>query len=323
MFSEILVPLDGGKVAEEALDVAAAIARRHGSRVHLVGVSRPVVLMGGIPLSPEIPVTASAELDRIAQEQLESYLEDHATRLGRSGQPVRSAVMSGVDTVGDQLLHYATRHNIDLIVMHTHARGAVRRFWLGSVASALVQKSGVPCLLLRGPGPASARPILPVSPQRILVPLDGSREAELAVDFALACAVPEHTEIELLCVVAPLPFPGSLLEGASIDDRRAAAARYLARVGARVTEADVLAHSHVVVHQSPPTAIIEQLEERGADLLVMAAHFRSEANRIFLGSVMDRLLRKTRIPMLVWRSKELAGTALLPVRDESEALAVT
>jgi nucleotide-binding universal stress UspA family protein len=323
MFSEILVPLDGGRVAEEALDVATAIARRHGGRVHLVGVSRPVVLMGGIPLSPEIPVTASAELDRIAQEQLDSYLDDRATRVERSGQPVRSAVLAGVDSVGDQLLHYAARHDIDLIVMHTHARGAVRRFWLGSVASALVQKSGVPCLLLRGPGPATARPILPVSPQRVLIPLDGSREAELAVDFALAMAVPEHTEMELLSVVTPLPFPGSLLEGPTLDDRRAAAARYLARVGARITEADFLVHSQVVVHQSPPTSIIEQLEERGADLLAMAAHFRSETNRIFLGSVMDRLLRKTRIPMLVWRSKELAGTALLPVRDDTEALAVT
>jgi hypothetical protein len=45
-------------------------------------------------------------------------------------------------------------------------------------------------------------------------------------------------------------------------------------------------------------------------------------NRVFLGSVMDRLLRKTRVPMLVWRSKELAGTELLPLHAESVELAM-
>jgi nucleotide-binding universal stress UspA family protein len=317
MFSEILVPLDGGSVAEKAIPLAVALAKRHGSRLHFVGVSRPVMFTDSAAFSPDVPATASVELDLIAAEELERYLLQSARRVARDENvSVRSVVLTGAELPGDQLVEYALGHAIELVVMHTHARGAVRRLWLGSVANALAQKSGVPCLLLRGPLAATTEAMMPVRPQRIVVPLDGSVEAEVAVELAIACADPEITELELLTVVSPLPFPGSLLEGSTLDARTAAAERYLARVASRATEADIVTRSSVVVHASPSAAIVAHVQQRGADLVVIAAHFRSGANRVFLGSVMDRLLRKTHVPMLVWRSKELAGTELLPLRAE-------
>lgn len=322
MFTEILVPLDGGEVAERAIPLATALARRHGGRLHLVGVSRPVAFTNPGAFSPEIPIAANVELDRIAIQELERYLTDWARRLAHTDQlAVRSAVLNGAEPAGDQLVDYTARHHIELVVMHTHARGAVRRLWLGSVANTLAQKSGVPCFLLRGPLTGVTEEALPAKPRRILVPLDGSSEAELAVEFAIASADPEVSEIELLTIVSPLPFPGSLMEGAAIDTRKAAAERYLARLASRITEADLVARWTVVVDASPPAAIVDQIEQRDVDLIAMAAHFRSGMNRIFLGSVMDRLLRKTHIPMLVWRSKELSGTELLPVQAESLELA--
>lgn len=323
MFTEILVPLDGGAVAEQAIPLATAIARRHGGRLHFVGVSRPVMFTNPGAFAPEIPLAASVELDLIAVEQLHRYLEDWASRVAEGGEvTVRTAVLKGIEPAGDQLVEYAAWHHIELVVMHTHARGAVRRLWLGSVANTLAQKSGIPCLLLRGPLADATETALPVRPRRILVPLDGSVEAELAVEFAIACADPEVTEVDLMTVVSPLPFPGTLLEGPALESRTAAAQRYLTRMASRVTEADLVAHTTVMVHASPPAAILEQVQQRGADLVAIAAHFRSEMNRVFLGSVMDRLLRKTRVPMLVWRSKELAGTELLPLHADSVELAV-
>lgn len=322
MFTEILVPLDGRAVAEGAIPLAISIARRHGGRLHLVGVSRPVVFTDPGAFSPEVPLTAGTELDRIAVEEFERYLGEWASRIAATEHvAVRSAVLKGVEPPGDQLVEYASRHRIELVVMHTHARGAVRRLWLGSVANALAQKSGVPCLLLRGPLTGVSEAVVPVRPRRILVPLDGSAEAELAVELAIACADPELTEVELLTVVSPLPFPGSVLEGPALESRMAAAQRYLRRVAARVTEADLVATTDLVVHSSPAAAIVQQVQQRGADLVAIAAHHRSEMNRIFLGSVMDRLLRKTRVPMLIWRSKELAGTELQPLHAESVELA--
>ena len=323
MFTEILVPLDGGRVAEQAIPLATALARRHGSRLHFVGVSRPIMFSNPGAFSPDIPLNASVELDVIAAEELERYLLQWSRRVARADQvAVRSAVLKGAEPVGDQLVEYTARHNIELVIMHTHARGAVRRLWLGSVANALAQKSGVPCLLLRGPLAATTEAVLPVRPHRIVVPLDGSIEAELAVELAIACADPEVTELELLTIVSPLPFPGSVLEGAALETRAAAAERYLARVASRATEADIVTRSSVVIHASPSVAIVGHVQQRGADLVAIAAHFRSGVNRVFLGSVMDRLLRKTHVPMLVWRSKELAGTELLPLHAEPMELAL-
>ncbi|HET9605121.1 MAG TPA: universal stress protein [Gemmatimonadales bacterium] len=323
MFTEILVPLDGGRIAEQAIPLATALARRHGSRLHFVGVSRPVAFTNPGAFSPEVPLTSSVELDLIAAEELARYLADWSGRVASAdGVAVRSAVLKGAEPAGDQLVEYAAKHRIELVIMHTHARGAMRRLWLGSVANALAQKSGIPCLLLRGPLTATAEAELPVRPRRIVVPLDGSTEAELAVELALACADPDITELELLTIVSPLPFPGSVLEGAALETRTAAAERYLARVASRATEADIVTRSSVVVHASPSAAIVSHVQQCGADLVVIAAHFRSGVNRVFLGSVMDRLLRKTYVPMLVWRSKELAGTELLPLHAEPMELAL-
>lgn len=327
MFREMLVPLDGTRLAEDAIPVAAALAERHKARLHFVAVSRPLIAgFSGVPFAAEAPVVASAELDRLAANELEGYLRRWATNVGRAdGLAIREAVLTGIEPVAEQLLGYIARHRIDLVVMHTHGRGVVGRMWLGSVANALVQQSGVPCLLLRGPAARTEadQPLLPVNPRRVLVPLDGSDEAELALEFAMDIGAPDRTAIDLLAVVTPLPFPATVLDGTTAAEREASAESYLDGVATRIERRGFHARTCVASHSSPPRAIAEHIEQEQVDLLTIAAHHRSEANRVFLGSVIDSLLRRTRIPMLVWRSRELAGTSLLPVVEEGASLAVT
>ena len=47
------------------------------------------------------------------------------------------------------LLEHAAAKNVDLVVMSTHGRGPLSRFWLGSVADELVRRMPVPVLLVR------------------------------------------------------------------------------------------------------------------------------------------------------------------------------
>jgi nucleotide-binding universal stress UspA family protein len=315
MFREILVPLDGSRVAETAIPVAAAIAARHQSRLHLVAVHRPIALTSGVAIHPEVPISASAELDQSAHEQLVEYVDRwQQTIAAGDGLNVRAVVLNGTDTVQDQLLRYAESNLVDLVVMHTHARGVVGRMWLGSVANGLVQHGGIPCLLLRGPRPGSDQeaPGLPLRPRRILVPLDGSEEAELGVDFALAMAVDGLTELRLLCVVSPLPFANTARQQ---DDQQAAQQEmeaYLDAVARRAQTQGVPVQTRTVLHYNPASAILESAAEWEADLVSIAASQRGTASRIFLGSVIDFLLRRSMVPMLVWRDRQLAGTTLLP-----------
>lgn len=322
MFREVLVPLDGSPIGEDAIPVAAAIASRHKSRLHFVTVSRPVVLTTAFPLTPEIPLDACVELDQIAREQLAKYVRRWADTIARAeGIAIRDEVLDGTGPVAEQLLQYADHHHVDLIVMHTHARGVVGRIWLGSVANALVQRGGIPCLLLRGPaaGAEPAQPVLPLKPKRILVPLDGSDDAELGVDFGMAMAVKGVTELRLLGVVNPLPFPTAMLDREALLEQRTATDRYLARASERVAKSGIPVQTESVVHSDSATAILECVARHDIDLVSIAAPQRGAADRMFLGSVIDFMLRRSRIPMLVWRNRALAGTTLLPVRQEPMA----
>ena len=315
MFREILVPLDGSRVAETAIPVAAAIAARHQSRLHLVAVHLPIVLTSGLVLSPEVPISASAELDQSAHEQLVEYVDRWQQTIAEGdGLNIRGVVLNGTDSVADQLLRYAESSMVDLVVMHTHARGVVGRMWLGSVANGLVQHGGIPCLLLRGPRPGSDQeaPGLPLRPQRILVPLDGSEEAELGVDFALAVAVDGLTELRLLGVVSPIPFANTARQRDDEHDAKLEMDGYLDEVAQRAQAQGGSVQTRSVLHYNPASAILESATEWDADLVSIAASQRGTASRILLGSVIDFLLRRSSIPMLVWRHRELAGTTLLP-----------
>ncbi len=315
MFREILVPLDGSRVAETAIPVAAAIAARHQSRLHLVAVHRPIVLTSGLVLSPEVPISASAELDQVAHEQLGEYVGRWEKTVSEAdGLNIRAVVLDGTASVAEQLLRYAESNMVDLVVMHTHARGVVGRMWLGSVANGLVQHGGIPCLLLRGPRPGTDQEAsaLPLRPRRILVPLDGSDEAELGVDFAMAMAVDGLTELRLLGVVSPIPFANTARQREDEHDAQLEMDGYLDEVAERALAHGVPVQVRSALHYNPASAILESVDEWEADLVSVAASQRGRTSRIFLGSVIDFLLRRSTVPMLVWRNRELAGTTLLP-----------
>src|SRR5262249_47953579 len=102
-----------------------------------------------------------------------------------SSVPVRSAVLPGSsvlpETVADSLIKRAQAERPDLIVMATHAPGFLSQFLIGSVGDELIRRSPAPVLLVR-PG---ERPPSPSILEEILVPLDGSPLAELALRPAI------------------------------------------------------------------------------------------------------------------------------------------
>jgi nucleotide-binding universal stress UspA family protein len=109
-----------------------------------------------------------------------------------------SALLDG--PVPDAINRYAAATGADLLVMTTHGRGPLARFWLGSVADALVRQASVPILLVP---PKGAAPDLAQTPviRRVLIPLDGSELAEQVLEPALALGAATQTEYTLLRVV--------------------------------------------------------------------------------------------------------------------------
>jgi len=143
MFKRILIPLDGSRLAEKALETAQLVVQE-GSEVHLLQVVRlplPVI-------TPEIGMSVPMiDMDELTNEA-QTYLEGKAEELRAGGLNVYAAVVED-DNVADAIVAYAQKITADLIVKSTHGRGGLSRLVFGSVAEAVLRKAPCPILLIR------------------------------------------------------------------------------------------------------------------------------------------------------------------------------
>ncbi|ELZ44395.1 UspA domain protein [Halorubrum californiense DSM 19288] len=141
MYSEILVPTDGGPASESAIEHAIDLADQYGARLHAL-----YVVDGGAYSSLE----AGAE---IVVEALESEGEEATGRVADAaadtGVECVTSVTSG--TAYQSIHDYVDEHAIDVVVMGTHGRKGLDRYLLGSVTERVVRTSDVPVLTVRQP----------------------------------------------------------------------------------------------------------------------------------------------------------------------------
>ena len=144
--------------------------------------------------------------------------------------------------------------------------------------------------------------------ERILVPTDGSDTAEVAIEHALDLAEKYGAEVHTLYVIDTDSM--SLTLGAEQLDRieqgnyhemeevrrRVEAATSVVTDRARERGLDVVEH---VSAGKPHSMIADYAADHDVDLVVMGSHGRSGVKRALLGSVTERTLRSTPVPVLV------------------------
>jgi nucleotide-binding universal stress UspA family protein len=304
MFRSILVPLDGSSFSEHALPLALTIARRAGSHIQVVHVHAP-----GDPKFPDWYLPTGQRSDPEAVGLQRSYLDQVVSKLEAGGVRASSAVLAGQTVYA--LLEHATRSGADLVAMTTHGRGLLSRAWLGSVADSLLRQLTVPLLLVRpSQGPADLNTDVRMS--SVLVPLDGSAHAEAILEPALHLASVMGASCTLLEVVAPVPVVGYDVFGYApagtdttlVEELRRKGVDYLDGVARRLKARNIEPGRHVVIQPSAAGAILQEAETRGHDLIALETHGRGGASRMLLGSVADKVVRGTTVPVLVHRSPE-------------------
>lgn len=298
MFHTILVPLDGSPLAEQALPVAARLARASGSALHLahvhVAASRDPISIEGMPVMDD-------QLRSLAHEHERVYLERAAATIAAADlQPVTSRLTG---PVVQALTSYARDIGAGLIVMTTHGRSGFLHLWLGSVAEALVRVTGTPLLLLRpdANGRLTDHPF-----KRVLVPLDGSPRAEEILPHAAELARVDGGALELLRVVDTLPVPASLpfherfrLDKATEDAELAEAQRYLEGLAGGQHGAPV--GRQIMGSTDPARAIVDTARAIGADVVALTTHGKTAAPRSALGGIADTVLRSGCGSLLILR----------------------
>jgi len=191
--------------------------------------------------------------------------------------------------------------------MATHARGGLSRAWLGSVAHDLVRLAAVPVLLIHPRSMASASSDLS-GVQHILVPLDGSALSESVLPHASALAGMCEARITLIEILPPVYTvsasgfaPDAPVDTRAADSARAEAVGYLERIAGELRASGRNVDVVVLAHWQAAHAIIDHAETNAVDLIAIATHGRGAWSRWVVGSVADKVLRSSRVPLLVLR----------------------
>jgi nucleotide-binding universal stress UspA family protein len=302
MFKSVLVPLDGTTFAEHALPLAATIASHAGATLRLLTVLPPLAdryFWAPLP---------GSQLDRDLHEH---YKMEGRKYLETVAQCVRGDVAIVCDMLDERIdipeaiEREVARAGVDLVVMPSHGRGTLKRFWLGSIADDVYRSSSVPVLLAR---PQEKRVDFEHESQvrHIIVALDGSAQAEEVLDAALNVGQAMNAELHLVRVIARTQSPPANGQsdkasvGEAIDDHlRQDPGRYLQTIADKLRARGARVQTRLLVYTEPAEAILEAAA--GADLIAIQTHARRGVSRLVHGSVVDKVVHNSTVPVLINR----------------------
>nr|NIU76715.1 universal stress protein [Gammaproteobacteria bacterium] len=197
------------------------------------------------------------------------------------------------------------RSDMDLAVLATHGRGGLERAWLGSVADAVVRHVRLPVLLVRPEDDRrEAGEAEEIVPRHILAATGGSAAGDASVREAARLARLMDARLTLLRVVSfPAGLASPYIPHAAEMDREVAESREEEARQALATLAGELevpaVETKIEWAYHPARGILEAVEEVGADLVAVGTHRSSRVARAVLGSVADKVVRASPVPVLV------------------------
>lgn len=313
MFRHIIVPLDGSVFGEHAVPLAVAVAKHCGATVQLLRIVPPLADYFFMP--PEMTDPLDKQLRQTHRNDALAYLDSVVKRLQDPG-PVSCGVMEEDEGVCESICANVVKTGADLIVLSSHGRGAVARFWLGSIADTLVRTAPVPVLLARPPEQVPAADLNhTASLKHFLLALGGNTIAERIVEPALALGKLTGAAYTLVRVVRPA-YPGLISSSGTytgpkpasgwgelgkIDEQNCLKAEaYLKTVADRLRAEGAVVQTRVHIAEQPATALLREAGLVGADLIALETHGRG-VSRLLIGSVADKVVRGSSIPVLVCR----------------------
>jgi len=136
--------------------------------------------------------------------------------------------------------------------------------------------------------------------RHVMVAYDGSPEAELALEHAIALAQNQRARLGLVAVVPPVPsfawqVPGGVRR--LHDDQESDLARQLRAAADRVP--DDLSVTTRLLDGDPPRELLRAAREGDHDVILVGSRGRGRVTAALLGSVSNRLMHEARVPVIV------------------------
>lgn len=285
----ILVCVDCAKPDDACLAQAIVLARALGSELTLLHV-----------MQPDSPHHDALDWE-IARQEARAHLERLEQQAVQAlGRPASVRLEQG--RAAERIVALAREIRADLTVLGSHGDGGATAWNLGGTMQQVVTVSRGSLFLAHG----SATAEVATSPQRIMVPLDGSQRTESVLPTAARIANAYGAELILVHVTQEL-LPTSVLhtgEDLELASRLAArlkisAKAYLEGLRARLVREGVRVRTLVEHHANQRHWIVETARREHADLIAVAAHGAAcDPGRTF-GTVTEYLLTHSAVPLLV------------------------
>ena len=294
----LLVTLDGSEFAEKVLPIAKTLCQAYEAQLTLVSILRT---RSSFQVRPA--TRAQIEAGRLEKE---TYLRGVIDQLSDNGIPIDFAI--GVGPVAETVNLLSRELDADMIMLSTHGRSGVQQWVLGSIASKIIQLSTTPILLIR---PTVNGDMPPPRFERLLVPLDGSEFAERVLPYVRAVDPSFDSSILLLSVpeipeAATYGIMADAVEALRLEAEEQAKI-YLNNVAAALQEEGLTVRVIVTGSEAAET-ITAVSKAENIDLIMMATHGRGGLDRVFVGSVAERLVRQAESPLF-----------LLPIHEKRAA----
>ena len=149
MYKHIMVSLDGSKLAECVLPHVESIAMTcEAGKLSFVRVVTPLRLYEGD--ESRIPAAERQRLEADSMEVAKKYLDQLMKQTKYDNVTAQSVVLFG--NINEQLIDFADKNEVDLIIIATHGRSGPSRWVWGSVADRILRSACVPALMVRAPG---------------------------------------------------------------------------------------------------------------------------------------------------------------------------
>jgi nucleotide-binding universal stress UspA family protein len=294
MFTHLLVPLDGSRLAEAVLPTAARLAQILGAQVTLLHL-----------VERNAPRTVHSEPHLTEPQAATAYLAAVAGRAFPPAARVDWHVHSAeITDVANAIAAHAAELGVDLIVLATHGRGGVKQWLFGSIAQQVIGRSRLPVLVIR-PEP-EGNPAFEC--RKLIIPLDGqpAHEGSLPVAGALArmCGAGLH-------LIACIPTLGTLKgEEAAAGKLMPGAAKALLELAEKNAEDYVQAKTGELRAQGldvtaevcrgdAAETISAAAERLGADLIVLGTHGKAGMDAFWSGSLTPKLSGRSHLPVLL------------------------
>lgn len=294
MIERILVPLDGSELAAQILAQVRRI---------LFFKDAQVILVRAVP-EPRGVEGDTVEFPQVLMSQATKYLDELARELTAQGARVQAIVRQGYPA--QVILDVAAEEKATLIAMSTHGRTGIDRWTFGSVTEKILRASRIPVLAVHSfegrkkVGPAE------LAFEKILVPISTSELSLEVVAPALEFARLFGSHVVLLNVCngmeCTIPVP------------------QITEAFARFREAGVSVEP--LMKQGDPAAeILDTCRGQKAGLIAMTTHGRTGPSRWMLGSVTEKVLRNSVVPLLVVRPQKAPAGTRRSTREHEESKA--